>query len=109
MVRKVSVILPAFNEAGAIGEVLAGIQAVAEQRSKTEIFEILVVDDGSSDGTAEAAEKAGARVVRHPYNIGNGASVKAGMRAAASSPNCHAAQTATTQPASASASLMKPR
>ena len=82
MVRKVSVILPAFNEAGAIGEVLAGIQTVAEQRSQSEIFEILVVDDGSTDGTAEAAEKAGARVVRHPYNIGNGASVKAGMRAA---------------------------
>jgi glycosyltransferase involved in cell wall biosynthesis len=82
MVRKVSVILPAFNEAGVIGEVLAGIQAVAEQRSKTEIFEILVVDDGSTDGTADVAEKAGARVVRHPYNIGNGASVKAGMRAA---------------------------
>ena len=82
MVRKISVILPAYNEAGAIGEVLAGIRQVAEQRSRTEVFEIIVVDDGSSDGTAEVAEEAGARVVRHPYNIGNGASVKAGMRAA---------------------------
>ena len=82
MVRKISVILPAYNEAGAIGEVLAGIHRVAEQRAKTEVFEIIVVDDGSTDGTPEVAEKAGARVVRHPYNIGNGASVKAGMRAA---------------------------
>jgi len=82
MVRKISVILPAYNEAGVIGEVLAGIRAVAEQRTGTDVFEIIVVDDGSTDGTAAAAEAAGARVVRHPYNIGNGASVKAGMRAA---------------------------
>ena len=82
MVRKISVILPAYNEAGAIGEVLAGVRRVAEQRAKTEVFEIIVVDDGSTDGTPEVAEEAGARVVRHPYNIGNGASVKAGMRAA---------------------------
>ncbi len=45
--------------------------------------EILVVDDGSVDGTREAAEAAGARVIRHPYNKGNGASVKSGIRAAA--------------------------
>lgn len=82
MVRKISVILPAFNEAEAIGDVLAGIQKIAEQRSRTEIFEIIVVDDGSTDGTPEVAEKAGARVVRHPYNIGNGAAIKAGIRAA---------------------------
>ena len=44
--------------------------------------EILVVDDGSADGTGAAAEAAGARVIRHPYNKGNGASVKSGIRAA---------------------------
>ena len=44
--------------------------------------EIIVVDDGSSDGSAAAAMAAGANVVRHPYNIGNGAAVKSGMRAA---------------------------
>ena len=44
--------------------------------------EIIVVDDGSSDDTADIALTAGANVVRHPYNIGNGAAVKSGMRAA---------------------------
>lgn len=44
--------------------------------------EILVVDDGSTDATATAAEEAGARVVRHPYNKGNGAAVKTGIRTA---------------------------
>jgi glycosyltransferase involved in cell wall biosynthesis len=45
--------------------------------------EILVIDDGSADDTAAIAEAAGARVIRHPYNKGNGASVKTGIRAAA--------------------------
>ena len=44
--------------------------------------EVLVVDDGSSDATAARAEAAGARVVRHPYNKGNGAAVKTGIREA---------------------------
>ena len=42
--------------------------------------EILVVDDGSRDNTSEAAALAGARVIRHPYNKGNGAAVKTGLR-----------------------------
>jgi len=82
MVRKVSIILPAWNEATSIAEVLGGIRAVAERRTDTDLFEIIVADDGSTDGTAEIAEREGARVVRHPYNIGNGAAVKAGMREA---------------------------
>jgi len=82
MVRKVSIILPAFNEAASIADVLRGIKALAEQRVAKDLFEIVVVDDGSSDTTADIAEAEGARVVRHPYNIGNGAAVKAGMRAA---------------------------
>ena len=71
-----TVVIPAFNEAAVIGQVIAGLRAAAGWH------EIVVVDDGSRDGTAEAACAAGARVVRHPYNKGNGASVKSGIRAA---------------------------
>jgi glycosyltransferase involved in cell wall biosynthesis len=72
----VSIVIPAFNEAGAIGDVVRGLHQSATWR------EILVVDDGSGDETAAAAAAAGARVVRHPYNKGNGAAVKSGIRAA---------------------------
>ncbi len=75
--RTVSVVLPACNEAGAIAEVVAGLAAVAPW------LEIIVVDDGSSDDTAARAAAAGATVVRHPYNKGNGAAVKTGLRKAA--------------------------
>ena len=78
---KVSVIIPAKNEAAALPGVLERIAAVFAARP-SDSHEIVVVDDGSSDGTADAAAKAGARVVRHPYSMGNGAAVKAGMRAA---------------------------
>jgi glycosyltransferase involved in cell wall biosynthesis len=72
----VSIIIPAFNEAAAIGSTLEKITKLAIPSS-----ELLVVDDGSSDGTGDVAEKHGARVIRHPYNIGNGAAVKSGIRA----------------------------
>jgi glycosyltransferase involved in cell wall biosynthesis len=69
-----SVVVPAFEEGGAVGEVVAALRAVARWK------EIVVVDDGSSDDTGQHAASAGARVVRHPYNKGNGASVKTGIR-----------------------------
>src|SRR5262245_47474974 len=78
---KVSVIIPAKNEAAALPGVLDRIAAVFAARP-ADSHEIVVVDDGSADGTSDAAAKAGARVVRHPYSMGNGAAVKAGMRAA---------------------------
>ena len=72
----VSVIIPAYNEAESIGAVVGGVRALYPD------FEIIVIDDGSSDRTAEAALAAGARVYAHPYNVGNGAAVKSGIREA---------------------------
>lgn len=69
-----TVALPAFNESQALPEVVASIRAVCPDA------EILVVDDASTDATAEVAERAGARVVRHPYNKGNGAAIKTAIR-----------------------------
>jgi glycosyltransferase involved in cell wall biosynthesis len=77
----VSVILPAKNEEAALPGVLERLRVVLDSRP-ADTYEVVVVDDGSEDGTAEAAAKAGARVVRHPYPMGNGAAVKAGVRAA---------------------------
>ena len=75
--RGVTVVIPAYNEAGAIADVVRELAGIAGWS------EILVIDDGSSDDTAARASAAGARVVRHPYRKGNGASVKTGIRAAA--------------------------
>ena len=72
----VSVVIPAYNEAGAISEVVSVLAAAARWR------EIIVVDDGSSDDTSVRAAASGATVIRHPYNKGNGAAVKSGIRRA---------------------------
>jgi glycosyltransferase involved in cell wall biosynthesis len=71
-----SIILPARNEAGAVGATVAGIRARYPEA------EIIVVNDGSSDATAQVAAQAGARVISKPYGMGNGAAVKTGARAA---------------------------
>jgi glycosyltransferase involved in cell wall biosynthesis len=72
----VSIVIPAMNEGAVVGEVVRELAAAARWH------EILVIDDGSTDDTGAHAEAAGARVIRHPYNKGNGAAVKSGIRAA---------------------------
>lgn len=76
--KTVSVIIPAFREEKSIAGVLNNLQQIDF------IDEIIVVDDGSDDQTATVARQAcpEVRVLQHPYNIGNGAAVKTGIRAA---------------------------
>ena len=74
-----SIVIPAFNEAASIAALVADLRRAGSWR------EILVVDDGSTDDTGARASAAGAHVIRHPYNKGNGAAVKAGIRHAAGS------------------------
>lgn len=73
---RLSVIIPAYNEAATIERVLAQVGAQLPDA------ELLVVDDASRDDTVALARRAGAIVVQQPYNKGNGAAIKAGIRAA---------------------------
>ena len=73
---KISVILPAKNEAEGLRRTLPALARVLPEA------EIIVVDDGSTDETAEVAKAAGARVLSSPYSMGNGAAIKRGARAA---------------------------
>lgn len=75
---QLSIIIAAFNEEKGIG----GVVSRAFEVLKDYDLEVLVVDDGSKDSTAEKARSAGATVVQHPYNKGHGASVRTGLRAA---------------------------
>jgi glycosyltransferase involved in cell wall biosynthesis len=71
---RVTVVMPAYNEAHGIGRVLGAVREYLPDA------ELLVVDDASADETSAEAKAAGARVVRHPINRGNGAAVKTGIR-----------------------------
>ncbi len=73
-----SIIVPAYNEAASIGPVLDGLRATMDESGLT--HEILVVDDGSQDGTAAVARERGVRVLLHPENRGYGAALKTGIR-----------------------------
>ena len=73
---QLSIVLPAKNEAEGLRRFLPALRAAHP------LAEILVVDDGSSDATAEVARAAGATVLSNPYSLGNGASIKRGARAA---------------------------
>lgn len=72
----VTILMPAYNEEMSIGNTIARIKELYPD------FEVLVVDDGSTDNTLRVAMDAGANVWPHPYNIGNGAAIKSGLRVA---------------------------
>ncbi|HTM86252.1 MAG TPA: glycosyltransferase family 2 protein [Mycobacterium sp.] len=72
------IIVPAFGEAAVIGDVIADIRAVFDH--------VVCVDDGSSDDTAAIARHAGAHVVRHPVNLGQGAAIQTGVEFARRQP-----------------------
>jgi glycosyltransferase involved in cell wall biosynthesis len=76
--RPLTIVIPAYNEAEAIGPVLEHLKVTCPEL----IEAIIVVDDGSSDDTASIAESTGVRVIRHSRNKGYGASLKTGIRAA---------------------------
>lgn len=70
----VSIIIPAYNEEKAIASLIKRVKELYPS------FELMVIDDGSTDATAKVAAEAGVRVIRHPYNMGNGAAIKTGIR-----------------------------
>ena len=72
------IIIPAFNEASVISDVVADVLVVFDH--------VVCVDDGSRDDTAEQAWRAGAHVVRHPVNLGQGAAIQTGVEYARSRP-----------------------
>lgn len=76
------IIIPAFNEAQVIGGVVAELRTV--------FTNVVCVDDGSRDGTGEIALAAGAHVVRHPVNLGQGAAIQTGVEYARSRPGANA-------------------
>jgi glycosyltransferase involved in cell wall biosynthesis len=68
------IIIPAFNEQGAIKQVVSGVRQAVPQA------DVLVINDGSEDNTAQEAESAGALVVEHPFNLGIGGAVQTGLK-----------------------------
>jgi glycosyltransferase involved in cell wall biosynthesis len=81
MRQRVSIVIPAFNEESTVRAVVAEVQDLF--RAQGVESEVVVVDDGSTDATAQAARASGARVIQHRSNRGYGAALKSGIAAAA--------------------------
>lgn len=76
------IVIPAFNEATVIAEVVADVRTVFDH--------VVCVDDGSTDGTGEIALRAGAHLLRHPVNVGQGAAIQTGVEYARRQPGARA-------------------
>jgi glycosyltransferase involved in cell wall biosynthesis len=76
------IVIPAFNEASVIDEVITDVRSVFDN--------VVCVDDGSADGTGEIARRAGAHLVRHPINLGQGAAIQTGVEYARRQPGARA-------------------
>jgi glycosyltransferase involved in cell wall biosynthesis len=74
MNKRIAVIIPAYNEEKTVGEVVRGVKALGQG------FDAVVINDSSTDNTAENAEAAGATVIELPYNLGIGGAVQTGFK-----------------------------
>lgn len=78
--RRAWIVIPLYNEASVIGDVIAQL--------REEFVHVVCVDDGSSDGSARIAAEAGAMLVQHPVNLGQGAALQTGIAFALAHPQC---------------------
>jgi len=76
--RNIWIVVPAFNEAGVIGDVITDLRSV--------FANVVCEDDGSADDTGDIALRAGAHLVRHPVNLGQGAAIQTGVEYARRQP-----------------------
>jgi glycosyltransferase involved in cell wall biosynthesis len=72
--RRILVVIPAYNEEGNLPQVISRLKSVNIP------FDVVIIDDGSKDGTFQIASDAGMNVLRHPYNLGYGAALQTGFR-----------------------------
>lgn len=79
MTEPISVLVPVYNEEASVVETIARLQSTLKTSGLS--YEIIVIDDGSTDGTPGLLRGVDATVVRHPANRGYGASLKSGLRA----------------------------
>ncbi|MCS7223131.1 MAG: glycosyltransferase family 2 protein [Armatimonadetes bacterium] len=80
--RTLSIVIPAYNEADRIEETLKAVRTMVQRLSERAgqlTTEVIVVDDGSCDGTAKRAQPLADRVIQHPYRKGKGAALKTGL------------------------------